>query len=254
MPNRILRPWLDSEAVNSLDNAAEVFFVRLIMAADDFGRFYGSPQILRAYLYPLKDVRVSDISRLIAACVKAGLIVDYEVAGKRYVQINKFGQRMRTMKSKFPPPKNDGHMTVNCQTDDGQLSDICQSYDGHMTATRRETRDENIKYSDKSSYFSLEPEIDSGNRGKQMEKISFDYEGDCKFHGIDDETMERWREAYPALDVDYEILSAGSWLDANRKNRKYDIKRFLVGWLKRAQDRAKTQTYNNRDTKDYTGL
>jgi hypothetical protein len=105
-----------------------------------------------------------------------------------------------------------------------------------------------------SSEFSLEQEISSCGPGNAKRKIFFDYEGDCKFHGIDDETMERWREAYPALDVDYEILSAGSWLDANRKNRKYDIKRFLVGWLKRAQDRAKTQTYNNRDTKDYTGL
>jgi hypothetical protein len=241
MPNRILRPWLDSEAVNSLDNAAEVFFVRLIMAADDYGRFHGSPQLLKSYLYPLKDVRVSDIPRWIAACVNAGLIADYEVAGKRYLQIEKFGQRMRQMKSKFPPPPDDCHMTVNCQSSDGQL-----------TAPRRETRGENIKYSDKSSYFSLEPEIDSGNRGKQNVKVSFDYEGDCQFHGIDDDTMERWREAYPALNIDSELLAAGSWLDANRKARKYDIKRFLVNWFKRAQDRARVQ--KTEPERDYTGL
>ena len=74
MPNRILRPWVDSEAVNSLTEAGEVFFIRLIMCADDYGRFYGSPQLLKSYLYPLKDKRVADISRLIAECVKAGLI------------------------------------------------------------------------------------------------------------------------------------------------------------------------------------
>lgn len=105
-----------------------------------------------------------------------------------------------------------------------------------------------------SSEFSLEPEIDSGNRGKQMEKISFDYEGDCQFHGIDDDTMERWRVAYPAIDIDSELLAAGSWLDANRKNRKYDIKRFLVGWFKRAQDRARVQRTNDKPERDYTGL
>lgn len=135
MPNRILRPWTDSEAVNSLDDAGEVFFVRLIQCADDYGRFYGSPQLLKSYLYPLKDKRVADISRLLAACVKAGLIADYEVSGKRYIEIKNFGQRCRATNSRFPaPPTNDSQMTVKCQ-----------SNDSHMTARdgdeRREAKD-----------------------------------------------------------------------------------------------------------------
>jgi len=128
MPNRILRPWVDSEAVNSLSDAAEVFFVRLIQCADDYGRFYGTPMLLKSYLYPLKDKRVADITRWIAECVKAGLIADYEVSGKRYLEILKFNQRTRAMGSKFPArpssesQSNDSQMTVKCQSNDRQMT------------------------------------------------------------------------------------------------------------------------------------
>lgn len=132
MPNRILRPWTDSEAVNSLSAQAEVFFVRLIMCADDYGRFHGNPLLLKSYLYPLKEnVRVTDISRWIAECVKAGMITVYEHAGKRYIEIKKFGQRARTP-SRFPP-SDDGNLSASCAqmtADCGQMSADC----GQMTA------------------------------------------------------------------------------------------------------------------------
>lgn len=127
MPQRLLRDWTDSERVNQLSAQAEVFFVRLIMKADDYGRYYGSPQLLKSYLYPLRDVRLADITRLIAECVKAGLIVEYGTAAKRYIAILNFGQRLRLRgDSKFPPP----------DVDAGQLPDTCPTHDGHMTDTR----------------------------------------------------------------------------------------------------------------------
>lgn len=139
MPNRILRPWHDSEAVNSLSDAAEVFFVRLIQAADDFGRFHGSPQLLKSYLFPLKDKRIADITRWIAECEKAGLIAEYEVSGRRYIEIRKFGQRMRVKQSKFPAP-SDG-----CQSYDGHMTVMRQPYDGLRREARGERREEREK-------------------------------------------------------------------------------------------------------------
>lgn len=248
MPNRILRPWIDSEAVNSLDNAAEVFFVRLIMVADDFGRFYGSPKLLCSYLYPLRDIRVSDISRQIAACVKAGLIADYEVAGKRYLQIWNFGQRTRQMKSKFPPPPNDGQMTVNCQSNDSQLS-------VPRRETETETETNNSSDTSVSPEFCLEPEISGSPVTTKPEKIYFDYEGDAQLHGITPEQIAYWQERCPALDVEAELKMAETWLDSNRKNRKSDIKRFLSNWLLRNQDKAHCQNNSKRKPiRDYTGL
>lgn len=113
MPNRILRDWTDSEAVNALSLGAEVFFVRLIQKADDFGRYVANPKLLRPNLFPLRldSVREADLDRWIAECVKASLVRLYQVDGKRYVVILKFDQRLKRkpdgslmVRPKFPPP------------------------------------------------------------------------------------------------------------------------------------------------------
>jgi len=106
MAARIIRDgWLESDKVDSLDVHAERFFIRLCLKADDFGRFHASPLLLKSMLFPLKeDIRSTDMTRYLAECEKAGLVCCYEVTGKRYLEIQNFGQRLRTMNSKFPQP------------------------------------------------------------------------------------------------------------------------------------------------------
>lgn len=115
MPNRVLRDWTDSERINSLTVHAERFFTRLIMKVDDFGRYFGDTRILKANLFPLQldSIREADISRWTAECQKAGLIVLYETLGKKYLQVEKFEQRLRQKREKYPRPTNDCHVTVN---------------------------------------------------------------------------------------------------------------------------------------------
>lgn len=50
----------------------------------------------------------------------------------------------------------------------------------------------------------------------------------------------KWQQLYPAVDVVAELRKMCGWLDANPKNRKtrQGIKRFIVSWLSRAQDKA----------------
>src|SRR5687768_8022510 len=90
MPNRIVREGiLTSDRVDSLDAAAEVFYRRLMSKVDDHGLYDARPSILRSSLFPLRvdRVREADISRWIAACEKAGLIVLYAHDGKPYLQM-----------------------------------------------------------------------------------------------------------------------------------------------------------------------
>lgn len=75
---------------------------------DDYGRFHTSPKILRASLYPLQIDKVSDsdIGKWITGCVTAGLVRVYPASdGKRYLELLKFGQQIRS-KSKFPEPSD----------------------------------------------------------------------------------------------------------------------------------------------------
>ena len=72
----------------------------------------------------------------------------------------------------------------------------------------------------------------------QNSKISFDYETG-KFTNVTDIHVEKWRDAYPAVDVLIELRQMEIWADANRKNRKSDWQRFIINWLKRSQDKAR---------------
>ena len=107
MPNRILRDGiLTSEAVCTLSWPAEVFYRRLMSVADDHGRFHSLPKLIRAACYPLQIDKVSDadMGKWLTECVTAALVSVYPASdGKRYVQIEKFGQQVRS-KSKFPEP------------------------------------------------------------------------------------------------------------------------------------------------------
>lgn len=125
MPNRIVRDAiLTSERVCSLGWPDEVFYRRLMSIVDDYGRHEANPQLLRSKCYPLQTdaVRVADITRWMAACQKAGLVVLYEVQGKQYLELSNFGQQQRSAsKCPQPPqidsscaqPPSDAHLVVS---------------------------------------------------------------------------------------------------------------------------------------------
>jgi hypothetical protein len=107
MANRILRDWTDSDKINNLSVHAERFFTRLIMKVDDYGRFFSDPRLLKANLFPLllDSIREADVTRWMAECQKAGLIVIYEIKGKGYLQIEVFKQTLRQKKERYPGPE-----------------------------------------------------------------------------------------------------------------------------------------------------
>ena len=119
MPNRIVREAiLSSERVAALGWPEEVLYRRLMSIVDDYGRHEAKPQLLRSKCYPLQTdaVRVADITRWMAACQKAGLVVLYEAQGKQYLEIANFGQQQRA-KSKCPdPPANQQHSPTSDNT------------------------------------------------------------------------------------------------------------------------------------------
>lgn len=106
MPTRMIRDGiLTSERVNALSPHAELFYRRLMSVVDDYGRFSANLTLLRASCYPLKldSVKEDSIKKHLAEAEGAGLIVLYTVAGKAYLEMQDFNQRIQS-KSKFPEP------------------------------------------------------------------------------------------------------------------------------------------------------
>lgn len=107
MPNRILKESIcSSESVDKLSWFEEVFFCRLIVNADDHGRMDARPAILRARLFPLRDVTTEQIAEALAALQAVGCIGLYEVDGAPYLQFPDWDkhQTIRAKRSKFPAP------------------------------------------------------------------------------------------------------------------------------------------------------
>jgi hypothetical protein len=106
MPNRILREGInDSEKINALSEAAELFYRKLMSLVDDFGRFEANTRVLCGKLYALRTDRTpGDIEFFLKECSSGEdpLITLYTVGKKRYLQINNFGQRERV--AKYPSP------------------------------------------------------------------------------------------------------------------------------------------------------
>lgn len=62
MPSRIIKESIcTSDEIDKLSAFAEVFFYRLIVNCDDYGRFDARPKILGSRLFPLRDVRENQV-------------------------------------------------------------------------------------------------------------------------------------------------------------------------------------------------
>lgn len=59
------------------------------------------------------------------------------------------------------------------------------------------------------------------------------------FSGITPADREAWAEAFPAVNIDRQLAAAGEWLKSNpAKARKSNWRKFITGWLSKAQDRG----------------
>lgn len=138
MPRRLLREGiLESRAVNSLSESAEILYRRLMSVVDDYGRFEADIDIIRARCFPLQlekwsPKRVADHLHEISgstspqlkngftpsSTVKNGdcpLVTVYNVGAKTYLQINNFGQRIQS-KPRYPEPGS-SQLPINPEID-----------------------------------------------------------------------------------------------------------------------------------------
>ena len=122
MPNRIIKESIcTSDTINSLSWFEEVFFYRLIVNCDDYGRLDARPAILKSKLFPLKErIAIKDIESALVKLADAGCVRLYECDSKPYLYLPTWEvhQRIRNQKSKYPEPSADNLLTIdsNSQT------------------------------------------------------------------------------------------------------------------------------------------
>jgi len=109
MPNRYISENIcKSYDYNSLTTFERDFFVRLILNADDYGRFDAHPCLLKAKLFPLLKISEKAIIKARSTLAEKGMILLYSVDGKPVLQFTAWlkYQTPRAQKSKYPAPQS----------------------------------------------------------------------------------------------------------------------------------------------------
>lgn len=107
MPNRIIKESICvSGSIDMLTWFEEAFFYRLIVNCDDFGRFDARPAVLRARLFPLKDITTKQIEAALSKLATAGMVRVYEYDRQPFLQLENWSkhQSVRNKRSKYPDP------------------------------------------------------------------------------------------------------------------------------------------------------
>lgn len=109
MPTRMLHEKIcDSATLAELSSDEERLFHRLVVKADDYGRFHADPKLILGACLPLfvDKIEVSTVRMWRDRLADAGLIDLYVVEGREYLQLVTWGryQRQRGSNPKFPPP------------------------------------------------------------------------------------------------------------------------------------------------------
>lgn len=128
MPTRMLHEKIcDSATLAELTGDEERLFHRLVVKADDYGRFHAHPSLILGACFPLLigKVDVETVREWRNRLVEVGLIALYTVDGREYLHLVTWEayQRQRGSKPKFPSPL-EGAETCG---ESPQGADICGS-------------------------------------------------------------------------------------------------------------------------------
>ncbi len=265
MPNRELREGLlSSETVAVLSAEEERLWTRLLLVADDFGRFDARPLMVKAKAFPLADIMegitVDAVERWLKALHARRAVTLYEVEGKPYGLIELWRQRQRANVSKFPPPPDAGppgdRQTPDTRpTSDGHPTDKRPADDGHMPGIRGVVR---ARSEDRGS------RIEEGSAEQPSELpalrlappapppvVSLPLHDGSELGVMANEVAE-WSAAFPAVDVPQQLRQMRAWLLANPRQRKTrrGAHAFVVRWLGKEQDRGRPRGANGRTDGD----
>ena len=124
--------------MDELSSTGERVYVRLRMAADSAGRFYGDAEWVLSKCFSCRvHLSVDEVEQALCELEAAGMVVRYEVEGGRYLAITEWGVRQRS-EPKFPAPpvrvaRPGDAVSDGCPSAVSQLSDKRQSVVGHMS-------------------------------------------------------------------------------------------------------------------------
>lgn len=212
MPNRILKETIcTSDTLDELSWFEEVFWYRLLVNCDDFGRFDARPAILKSRLFPLKAaVTDKSICDALNKLSTVGLVILYEFEDKPYLQITTWErhQQTRAAKSKYP------ELTGDCN----QLKSIDINCSRIRNRIRNPIRIRNSIYEDGADAPACESDVSLPKSKKSPQKHAY---GEHKNVLLSDTELANLKDRFPDWEKRIESLSFGIALKGYKYKSHY---------------------------------
>lgn len=246
MGNRVMKESVKmSEEIDALSFFEESTFYRLILTVDDYGVFPAKPDLLAHLLFPLKNsVDGKMMRQALEHMEKLNLIRLYRVKEKgEFLKIVTWEkhQRMRGTVRRFPAPEEADEEAETPETEAGAPEKPAKEpakkpVKKPAAEPEKAPAAEPEKEPETAETVAEEP-APAEVRVLPLIELPLN---DNSAHGVTREDMEEYIRLYPAVDVMQELRYMRGWCLSNPQKRKtkHGIRRFITGWLSRAQDRG----------------
>lgn len=107
----------------------------------------------------------------------------------------------------------------------------------------KETKDEPLLFDFEDDNDECYEKADSFKNKKNRYSINFNFET-LTWEGISEQKTSLWEKAYPACDINLELVAMAAWLSANPEHKKVNYERFIVNWLSKTQQRGGNKIRN----------
>jgi hypothetical protein len=239
MPNRMIRDVArTSPTLARLSAGAERTFWRLLLVADDHGRFNADPTVVRSLAFPAhppKAIRDRDLAKWMGELLAVDTIRLYMVEGRAYGYFPAWGehQRIRAKSSRFPAPSMNGgqmladvgrceQMTTNdpgVGVGDG-AGDGAEVEDGDGDGDGAGTPPPRVTFAIPESIARALDQATQLGKSKRLRSPTY------------------WQaaiRAWPRVDFPREILKAEAYLAANPQKHYQNLSRYLHRWFSTAE-------------------
>lgn len=212
----------DSRKLSELKtDAARLLWTWILPYLDIEGRYYADPDMIKGKIVPrIKTFTPTNVATYLIDMARVKLIILYEIDGEKYLQFRNFREfqnirESHEAKSKIPPPES--------MAEDNYSNTTVELQESYSNCTMQSNL---IK-------FNL-----SNNARRSKNGIGWDITV-RDFINITKEDIIGWEEAYPAIDIQDQLLRAREWIRANPKKVKKNWNRFFINWFSNAQDKGR---------------
>jgi hypothetical protein len=236
-------------------DSARLLYTWLIPHLDSSGRYVADPEIIKGHIVPkIKTMTISKIKQILDELADTGLIRLYKSNGEVYLELIKFAEFQKSLaldrepKSKLPAPDPDGKNEfrfksgfVNYKSGFENFESASENYKSGSAELNLNKIKLNLNKNKREDNNTFAP---TRNKFRSEPPPIFDFTSQ-QWLNITEELKGAWKEAYPACDIDVELLRMREWILSNpAKAKKKNWRRFIVNWLARTQERGGTRGAN----------